>query len=518
MKTLNITLIAAAAVLASCSTSGLVSDDAYYSRKQSVNTMASAESRIGSDNSVKVQSQNTDFEYQAHYKQNAGEEANQTQSSPTYSKTETVVDPDGTTYSTTETYYDSEYARRFRRFGDNTGSSFGYYDGYYDGCFSCSRSSFGFSFGYPFGWGFSYGYGNPFGYSPFWGYDPFFYDPWYYSYRSWGWPYYSYGWGSYWSGYNHGYWNGFWDGYYYGGGSDWGWGWNNRPRTYYGHRGSSIGGGSLVPGGSPRGGNNQSTLSGSPRGNNTREGIAGDIPSVNASDRGTRTYERGSGSYAPAVSERAARQDAGAEREANDRVSLPREVRGAEAGYSRPTASERINEYRQERYERPNSQSRPAYERPKQYTSPSVRQPKSSSEYVRPQAEPGRSSGNDREPPSTNAPSGSGIYRQVTPRQEPQRTVNPSQGTMRSQPIQSRPSGSSGGGSTERRSYSAPSTSGSSPSYSAPSRSSGSSGSYSAPSRSSESSGGSYSAPSRSSESSGSSRGSSSGSSSGGRR
>ncbi len=505
MKSLNITLLSAAALLASCSTTGLVSDDAYYSRKQSVNATVTAETNIRVDNVVKVHSQNNDFEYQASYEQNAREKANQSQSIPTYSKTETVVDPDGTSYSTTETYYDSEYARRFRRFGDNAGSSFGYYDGYYDGCYSCSRSSFSFSFGYPFGWGLSYHFGTPFGYSPFWGYDPLFYNPWYYSYPGWGWPSYSYGWGGYWSGYNHGYWNGFWDGYYYGGGSDWGWGWNNRPRTYYGHRGSSIGGGSVVPGGSPRG-SNQSTLSSSPRGTSTREGMAGNIPSTNSSDRGSRTYERAGQSSQSNVSDRAVRQGSHTSREA-DRISVPREVRGSEAGYNRPTATERINEYRQERYDRPNTQSRPAYERPKQYTSPSVRQPKSSSEYVRPQGEPGRSIGNVRENPVTNTPSGGGTYRQNTPsRQEPQRTVNPSQGTMRSQPAQSRSSSSSGSSSTERRSYSTPSgnSSGSNSSYSSPSRSSGSAGSYSA--------------PSRSSESSGSSRGSSSGSSSGGRR
>ncbi|MBK9290946.1 MAG: hypothetical protein IPM52_04905 [Bacteroidetes bacterium] len=499
-------LIAAALVLASCSSTGYVADDAYFSRKQQTSVMATAVQGTGIAESAKVQSQNTDYEYQTHYQQNAGEPATEGMGVPTYTKTETVTDPDGTTYSTTETYYDSEYARRFRRFGDNYGSSFGYFDGFYDGCFSCSRSSFGFGFGYPFGWSFSYRYGYPFGYSSFWGYDPFFYDPWFYSYRSWGWPYYSYGWGGYWSGYNHGYWNGFWDGYYYGGGSDWGWGFN-RPRTYYGHRGSSIGGGTLVPGGSARG-SNQSTAAASPRGTNTRDYVSGDIPQTSLSERGTRTYDRGTTTASPAVSERAARQDAGISREASDRTGLPREVRGSDNTYARPGATERINQYRQERYDRPQLQSRPAYERPKQYTSPSMRQPKSSSEYVRPQAEPGRISGNMRETPQTTAPSGSGVYRQVNPtRQEPQRTTSPSQGTMRSQPAQSRPSGTSGG-NFERRSYSTPSARpapSSSPSYSSPSRSSGSSGSYNAPARSSESS-------------SGSSRGSSSGNSSGSRR
>ena len=503
-------------MLGSCSTSSLVTDDAYYSRKQSSNSMATTAGQLNSDHAVNVRSQNTEYEYQAVYQQNAGEQAVQGQSSPSYTKTETVIDPDGTTYSTTETYYDSEYARRLRRFGDNSGSSFGYFDGYYDGCFSCSRSSFSMSFGYPFGWGFSFGYGYPFGYSPYWGYDPFFYDPWYSPYRSWGWPLYSYGFGGYWSGYNHGYWNGFWDGYYYGGGADWGW--NNRPRYLYGHRGSSIGGGSIVPGGSARG-SNQATISGSPRGSNSRDGIAGDVPVTNNSDRGTRTYDRGTAAQMPAASERAGRQDAAYTPQSVDRANLPREVHGSDAGYNRPSASERINEYRQERYDRPNTQSRPAYERPKQYTSPSVRQPKSSSEYVRPQAEPGRS-GSVRETPSGSTPSGSGVYREVTPsRQEPQRTVSPSQGTLRSQPAQSRPSGGSGNNSYERRSYSAPSgssSSGSTPSYSAPSNhSSGSSGgSYSAPSSRSSGSSGSSS----SSGSSGSSRGSSSGSNSGNRR
>lgn len=479
--------------------------------------MASIEGHMIVADGATSPSQNIQYEYQTQVQQNAGEQAEQGQASPTYSKTETVTDPDGTTYTTTEIYYDSDYARRFRRFSDNPGSSFGYFDGYYDGCFSCSRSTFGFGFGYPYGWGFSYGFGNPFSYSPFWGYDPFFYDPWGYSYRSWGWPYYSYGWGGYWNGYNNGYWNGFWDGYYYGGGNDWGW--YNRPRTYYGHRGSSIGGGSLVPGGSPRG-VQQADASGSPRSSYTREGIAGEASPSTTSERGIRNYERSAGGSMPVASERAVRQEPTTDRDAADRISLPREVRGTEAAYNRPTASERINEYRQERYDRPNSQNRPAYERPKQYTSPSVRQPKSSSEYVRPQAEHSRSSGEMRETPSTRTPSGTGVYRQVTPsRQKPERTVNPSQGTMRSQPAQSRPSGSSGNGgnnSYERRSYSAPSgnssSGSSSPSYSTPSRSSSSSGSYSAPStRSSESSGGS-------SGSSGSSRGSSSGSSSGSRR
>jgi hypothetical protein len=512
MKTFNITLILAATLLASCSTSGLVTDDAYYSRKQSNNVMASEQGQMKVASSATAQSQNTQYEYQTIYQQNAGEQAEQGTASPSYTKTETVIDPDGTTYSTTETYYNSEYARRFRRFGDNQGSSFGYFDGYYDGCFSCSRGSFGMSFGYPYGWGLSYGFGYPFTYySPFWGSYPFFYDPWSFSYRSWGWPYYSYSWGGYWSGYNLGYWNGFWDGYYYGGGNDWGWGSGHRPRIYYGHRGSSIGGGTLVPSGSSRG-SNQSTASVSARGSISRDILAGDAASTSVAERGTRNYERKGGESTPVVSERAARQEFGSGREATDRVTVPREVRGSESSYSRPSASERINEYRQERYDRPQTQNRPAYERPKNYTSPSVRQPKSSSEYVRPQAEPERSSATVRETPSTNTPSGTGVYRQVTPsRQEPQRTLSPSQGTMRSQPAQSRPSGGSGnsGSSTyERRSFSSPSgnpSSGSNPSYSAPSHSSGSSGSYSAPS-------------SRGSESSGSSRGSSSGSSSGNRR
>lgn len=512
MKTLKLSVFGLVLLLAGCSTTSVVYDDIYYSRRDSKATdnksIASASEALQPSTS----SNNLQYDYQNYYQDNVSANA-QMQAEPVYSTTETVIEPDGTTYSTTETYYNSEYAMRMRRFGTGASSSFGYYDSFNTGCFGCYGNYFSMSYS-PFGWGWGsgFGYGWPsYSYSPYWGYyDPFFYDPWY----SWGgyWPSsYRWGYGGYWSGYRHGYYNGFWDGYYYGGGYV-GRPTDTRPGILYGHRGT-YGGGSTIASGSPRGGSSGNTVNavGSARGSRTSEITENPAKTTSVSERGStsNSRERQPGeamqpvnrAERPTASERNAAQDAGVRE---------RPVQSGQA--TRPSAQERIGEYR-ERYDRPSAQ--PRYERPKSYTSPSARQPKSSNEYVRPQAEPNRSnSGTNRESNAVrvepNRPSPNNTTRQVNPSQAaPTRTMVRPQTT----PAPARSSGT--------------------PSYSQPSRSSGSSSGGSSPSwnsggssssGSSRSSGSSISPSSSGSSSSGSSSGgssrgsSSSGSSSSGNR
>jgi|GEM_PF-983492 len=499
MKIMKLIIIAMLFSFAACTTSSNVYDDIYYSRKGSSSTPQVIATAPQTSPQAKTVSSNSNYEYQTYYQEGVASEVQTNTTDPVYSTTETVVEPDGTTYSTTETYYNSEYAQRMRRFSDGGSSSFGYYDNYNTGCFDCSGSYLSMGFGYPYnyGWsmGYSFGWPSYYGYSPYWGYDSFYYSPWSYGY---GWRR-SYGyWGSYGMGYNHG----FYDGYYYGGGyGGGGYGWdypsNRRPNTYYGHRGSNSGG-TTVPSGSARGNKteqNQNTSYSSDRG--VRSSDAANMnKTTDESIRGTTSSNRTR--EGQVSSERTDRGAANTVRTERPVTETRNERPAVNTRETRPSAQERVNDYRQ-RYDRPatqqgQSQNRTQqYERPKTYTSPSVRQPKSSNEYVRPQAEPNRSSGTNRTVnPVQSAPSRSTT---VQPQSQPNRstgTARPSQ-----QPVRSNPGN-----------------------VSQPSRSSNnSSGSVSQPSRSSSVSSPPPSSSGSSSGSSGSSRGSSSGSSSsGGRR
>ena len=147
MKITKLSLFALVLTFAGCSTSGLVYDDVYYSRKSGANVEARQMAEAPQQNTVSTPSSNSEYEYQTYY--NEGQNVQSTTTSPdaVYSTTETVVEPDGTSYSTTETYYNSEYAQRMRRFNGGGGSSFGYYDSFNTGCFDCYNSSFKMGFG-----------------------------------------------------------------------------------------------------------------------------------------------------------------------------------------------------------------------------------------------------------------------------------------------------------------------------------------------------------------------------------
>ncbi len=479
MKTMKILAITLALALAGCSTTSVVYDDVYYSRRGNAAQQATVAQSTQTYTATAV-STNADFDYQSYYQEGVSSPVYET-STPSYTKTETVVEPDGTTFTTTETYFDSEYESRFRRFHSGT-NNFGYYDSYNAGCFDCSRTSFSMGFGYPFGMGYSMSYG--YGWGGYGFYDPFWGDPWY-GYYGWRRPGWRHGWGwggygGYWSGYNHGYWNGYWHGYH--DGSYGGWYGDARPgrrNTYYGPRGT-YGGGTTVPGTSARGERAGTTEVGSPRGTRTTDVANSNESGV--STRGTAVGTRPEQSREQTAITRGERPQT----QTRDRIDRPAERQQE----SRPAASERINEARQ-RYERPGAapsqqQAREQrYQRPQNYTAPNVRQPKSSNEYVRPQAvEQNRQSQPQRSP--SNVRQSAPAPRQQSASPAPQRS-QPAQSSpnVRSQPTQTRQS---------------------SPAMSSPSRSS--TPAVSTPSRSSSSSSGS----------SGSSRGSSSSSDRGGRR
>jgi hypothetical protein len=215
MKNYFLITVLAIFILAGCSStkSTVEYDDVYYSKPNQPDV-------------VETQTSDPDYYTDAEYTIEDYETGEYVayEEEPYYSTTETVENPDGTTYITNNyyegygygDYYDYSYADRINRF----------YSPY-----------MGYSYYSPFYMGYYY---NP------WYWDYYYYRPsWYFSY-SWGWggcywgyPYYSwyYPYNSYWYGYNTGYWNGYWDGYY---GYDY-YSYNN----YYGHRPSR--GGSNTP-------------------------------------------------------------------------------------------------------------------------------------------------------------------------------------------------------------------------------------------------------------------------------
>ena len=84
-------------------------DDVYYSPYGN-RQMASGN---GSYVSPSITS-NSDYNYQAYYSDNNNYLGDAT---PVYQNTETVTDTNGVVYTTTETYYDADFASRIRRFG-----------------------------------------------------------------------------------------------------------------------------------------------------------------------------------------------------------------------------------------------------------------------------------------------------------------------------------------------------------------------------------------------------------------
>ena len=289
MKRINLFTLAIALAFTACSTSNQVYDDVYYSRKDKNNVVVKEKTIApGEAQTAAVVAGSSEYDYQASYQEGVATRVEVQEVEPTYSTTETVTEPDGTTYTTTETYYDSEYAQSFKRFDDDY-SGFGYYDSYYTGCMSPSLS---LGFGYPFGYGMSFNYGWG-GYSPYsyYGYSPYgmyypFYDPWYSYYP-----------GSYWSGYHNGYYDGYYDGSY---GNGY---YADRGNSYYGPRSNYSGSTTSARGNRGIMSNTKSKEQTYATGRGIRPGASTNEntvnKTVNATDRGTATSGRETGTIAP---------------------------------------------------------------------------------------------------------------------------------------------------------------------------------------------------------------------------
>ena len=209
MKALRLIPIIDLMAFVSCSANRHVAkDDTYYS------PYGNNSERLTTGNGSYVSpsiSSSSEYDYQAYYSDNKNYVSN---ADPVYQTTETVTDTNGVVYTTTETYYDADFASRIKRFGTQASSTRDYYDDYYTG-------------------GDTYVYVNS--YDPFyWDYYPSYYYSWYYrpywsSYWSWNWywgyPYYYSYWGydPYWAygwGYHNHYWHHphhHWDGHHGGG-------------------------------------------------------------------------------------------------------------------------------------------------------------------------------------------------------------------------------------------------------------------------------------------------------------
>ena len=136
MKRLFFPIIASITILTSCATSdNVIRDDAYYSPYEN-NDDSNKElvvSTNGTFSTSKISS-NSQYDYQTYYSQDSSQEP---KTEPLYEKTETVTDTNGVVYTTTEIFYDEDYADRIRKFGTQSGNSTSYYDdeeeGYYGG-------------------------------------------------------------------------------------------------------------------------------------------------------------------------------------------------------------------------------------------------------------------------------------------------------------------------------------------------------------------------------------------------
>ena len=118
MKAFRIIPFIALIALIGCSSSkNVAKDDIYYSPYG--NTGSHLTTGNGSYVSPQVTS-SSEYNYQAYYSdsKNYVSDAN-----PVYQTTETVTDTNGVVYTTTETYYDADYAARIKRFGTGASSS-----------------------------------------------------------------------------------------------------------------------------------------------------------------------------------------------------------------------------------------------------------------------------------------------------------------------------------------------------------------------------------------------------------
>lgn len=228
---------------------------------------------------------------------------------------------DNSAYTTSDPYYDMDYASRIDRF--YYGSPYrNYYDPYYN----------------------YYGYNSWYGYGPYYGYSlgGYFnniYYNWYnpYSYYGWGNPYYGSWWGPY-SYYGGGYWGGgYWGGGYWGGGYYAGRGSYNNPN--YGAR--------------PSRGSENGVGRASGRGNYYGGGVSSGIPSRanNGNGNGTTVTRSRAEMYNPAT---------------NGTTTRPS---GTSSTYDRPTRGGSTTDSRPTRSEAP-SRPQPTYNPPPQQSSP----------------------------------------------------------------------------------------------------------------------------------------------------
>ena len=128
MKAFRILPFLALMVFVGCSANRHVAkDDTYYS------PYGNTGSRVASGNGSYVSpsiSSNSEYDYQTYYSDSKNYVSN---AEPVYQTTETVTDTNGVVYTTTETYYDADFAARIKRFGTQASSSRDYYDDYYTG-------------------------------------------------------------------------------------------------------------------------------------------------------------------------------------------------------------------------------------------------------------------------------------------------------------------------------------------------------------------------------------------------
>ena len=125
MKTLRLIPIIALMAFASCTSSRQTAyDDTYYSPYG--NTGSQLTTSNGSYVGPSINS-NSEYDYQAYYSDSKNYVSNV---DPVYQTTETVTDTNGVVYTTTETYYDDDFASRIKRFGTQASSSLDYNDDY----------------------------------------------------------------------------------------------------------------------------------------------------------------------------------------------------------------------------------------------------------------------------------------------------------------------------------------------------------------------------------------------------
>ena len=196
MKALRIIPIIALMAFVSCSANRhTAKDDTYYSPYG--NTGGQMATSNGSYVSPSISS-NSEYDYQAYYSDSKNYVNN---ADPVYQTTETVTDTICVVYTTTETYYDADFATRIKRFGTQASSTRGYYDDYY----TSGGDTYIYVNSYdPFYWDYYPSIYVGWGYRPYWrtywGWDPYWGYSWYpYSYWGYSWYHYSYWHSPYWA-------------------------------------------------------------------------------------------------------------------------------------------------------------------------------------------------------------------------------------------------------------------------------------------------------------------------------